>query len=296
MSIENANINKEERTELDAINSILPSGLPEIRSAFLKHNVPTVDRYGEGFLAQAYFAARNSSTGKYSSIAKALGLDKLTFQYYMEKYPDFVLAINLGKADGMKERVENIESALLSRALGMELEEQIEEMAGEADEDGNIKKPYKKVRKVKKMVPPDTQAALALLQKLDPNWNPKQTIDVNLNQSMNVTEDVSINVDYRSLSPDALRELLNSVNTGTKNIIATKTMDGKAVKTLSDAGKRDAERCVEKTRKARQQARAEKLNSNVKTTKKRVMSAETREKLSNAAKERYKKKREQEVK
>lgn len=279
-----------ERTEDSAINDILPDSLKEVRSAFMKHTVPEVDRYGEGFVAQAYFAAKNSTTGSYSSIANTLGLDKLTFQYYMEKYPDFVLAVNMGRQDGKKDRIESIESSLLARALGVEVEESVIEEAGQVDEDGNIKEPYRKVRKVKKQIPPDTQAALEILRRIDPNWNPKQTLEVSLNSGLNVQEDVNIDVDLRELSPDVLKMLLNS-NKREKNMEANNTPDGISVEFLGEQGKKNKESRARSNQKRdeKDKLEAQKLKDSNTTRKTRVMSPETREKISQAMKKRYSK-------
>ena len=279
-----------ERTEDSAINDILPDSLKEVRSAFMKHTVPEVDRYGEGFVAQAYFAAKNSTTGSYSSIANTLGRDKLTFQYYMEKYPDFVLAVNMGRQDGKKDRIESIESSLLARALGVEVEESVIEEAGQVDEDGNIKEPYRKVRKVKKQIPPDTQAALEILRRIDPNWNPKQTLEVSLNSGLNVQEDVNIDVDLRELSPDVLKMLLNS-NKREKNMEANNTPDGISVEFLGEKGKKNKESRARSNQKRdeKDKLEAQKLKDSNTTRKTRVMSPETREKISQAMKKRYSK-------
>lgn len=279
---------EEERTEESAINDVLPDSIKNVRKAFLQHTVPKVDRYGDGFVAQAYFAAKNSQTGSYCSIASALGLDKLTFQYYMEKYPDFVLAVNMGRLDGKKDRIENIESSLLARALGVEVEESIVEEAGVVDEDGNIKDPYRKVRKVKKQIPPDTQAALEILRRIDPNWNPKQTVELNVNNNLNVQEDVNIDVDLRMLSPETLIEILNS-NKREKNMEINNTPEGNSVTFVGNAGEKNRESLRKSNKKRDEKRSAEAKEDRELNRKRRVMSPETKEKISQAMKKRYNK-------
>lgn len=272
------------------IEGQVPEVIANIREKVLKHYVPEYDRYGDGFIAEAYFAAKNSATGSNKSIMKALKLDSMTFQYYWEKYPDFVTAIQLGRVDGKKDRIEAIESSIVSRALGVEVEEERTEESGAIDEDGNFKSVFRKVIKTKKQVPPDTQAALEVLRRIDPQWNPKTTLDVNVNNTLNVVEDVSINVDYRTLSPTALKELLNSEKQ-TTNMQINKTPDGESVRFLGERGEEFRERRKEKGRKRKLKEAAEKSKEpNVVTkTKKRVMSQETRDKISKALRERSKK-------
>lgn len=272
------------------IEGQLPEVIANIREKVLKHYVPEYDRYGDGFIAEAYFAAKNSTTGSNKSIMKALKLDSMTFQYYWEKYPDFVTAIQLGRIDGKKDRIEAIESSIVSRALGVEVEEERTEESGVLDEDGNFKSAFRKVIKTKKQVPPDTQAALEVLRRIDPQWNPKTTLDVNVNNTLNVVEDVSINVDYRTLSPTALKELLNSEKQ-TTNMQINKTPDGESVRFLGERGEEFRERRKEKGRKRKLKEAADKNKEpNVVTkTKKRVMSQETRDKISKALRERSKK-------
>lgn len=262
------------------INEQIPQVIVDIREKVLKHYVPEYDRYGDGFIAEAYFAAKNSITGSTKSIMKALKLDSLTFQYYWEKYPDFVSAIQLGRIDGKKDRIEAVESSILSRALGVEVEEERIEESGEIDEDGNFMSSFKKVIKTKKQVPPDTQAALEVLRRMDPQWNPKTTLDVNINNTLNVVDDISINVDYRTLSPSALKELLNSEKQ-TTNMQINKTPEGESVRFLGDRGEEFRERRREKGRQRKLKESIEKAEDNSKTkTKKRVMSQETRDKIS----------------
>jgi hypothetical protein len=276
-------------SEENIIVEQVPQVIADIREKVLKHYVPEYDRYGDGFIAEAYFAAKNSITGSTKSIMKVLKLDSMTFQYYWEKYPDFVSAIQLGRIDGKKDRIEAVESSILSRALGVEVEEERTEESGVIDEDGNFKSAFRKVIKTKKQVPPDTQAALEVLRRIDPQWNPKTTLDVNINNTLNVVDDISINVDYRTLSPSALKELLNSERQ-TTNMQINKTPDGESVRFLGDRGEEFRERRREKGRQRKLKESVEKEKDNSKTkVKKRVMSQETRDKISKALRERKKK-------
>ena len=83
----------------EIVSQSLPENVREFRNKLIEYKLPEVDQYGERFLAQADLAAKSSTTGTYASIRKELKLDNLTFQYYMENYPDFVAAIKIGLYD-----------------------------------------------------------------------------------------------------------------------------------------------------------------------------------------------------
>lgn len=270
------------------IDQQLPENVKKLRKQFLQHSVPQFDQYGDGFVAQAYFAARESETGSNYSIAKALKLDVLTFQYYMQKYPDFVMAVNMGKIDGRQERISNLESSLMARALGVEVEEVKTEESGAIDEDGNFKNTFRKVTTTKKQIPPDASAALEILRRVDPNWNPKASLEININDNLKVTEDVNINVDLRTLSPDALREILGS-SKQPKNLEINKTPEGETVRFLGEKGEKFREKSKAQEVKFKK-VEKEKKEPNTKKSK-RVMSSETRAKISQALKKRYEEKR-----
>lgn len=276
----------------DCVSELLPENVREFREKLKNYNAPKLDMYGEGLAAQAYLEARSSPTGTYSSIRKALKLDKLTFQYYMNKYPDFVAAVKMGIIDGRQERLNDLEGTLLARALGVEIEEERVEESGAVDEDGNLKGMFRKVVRTKKQIPPDASAALEILRKIDPSWNPKSSIDVNFVDRMNVTEDININVDLRTLSPAALREILES-NKQPVNTEINKTPGGESVRFLHETPEKAAKRKEKRNEKAKEERtkKKKKKDPNVKR-KTRVMSPETRAKISEAMKKRHREKRE----
>jgi len=113
-------------------------------------------------------------------IAQNLGISERTFYTYLKKYPQFLQAYTRGKI----EVVEELENAVFKRALGFEYE--ITTTDTRKDEDGNIK--YIITRKIKKQLPPDTQALIWLLSNLNnQKWkrNPDLaggSIDVQLQQ------------------------------------------------------------------------------------------------------------------
>ena len=79
----------------DLLINTLPDKVNEFRNKITNYKPPEKDKYGDGFLTQVYFAAKNSISGSMSSIRKELKLDNLTFQYYMDNNPDFVAAIQI---------------------------------------------------------------------------------------------------------------------------------------------------------------------------------------------------------
>jgi len=278
--------------EQDIFSKALPENVVDIRNKIMDFTPPQVDSYGDGFLARVYLAAKQSPTGSTCSIRDALGLDAMTYQYYMDTDPNFVAAVNLGLYDSRKEKMMSLESALLSKAMGMVVEERKTEESGTVDDDGNMKGMIRKVTVTEKSVPPDTQAIITLLQRMDPSYNPRATLDLNINGNLNVEEDININVDYRSLSTSALKEILSS-SKKEFNTTALKTPEGKSVRFLGEQGeealkKRAEKRAVYDEKKKKEREAAEEAAKGVET-KRKPMSEETRRKISEAMKKRYNK-------
>lgn len=271
-----------------ALDTIIPENIRRFRDKFLKHTVPEFDQYGDGFVAQAYFAAFNSSTGTNFSIANALGLDTLTFQYYMQKYADFATAVNMGKLDARQNRLADLQSSLLARAIGVEVEETRTEDSGSIDEDGNFKTAFRKIVTTKKQIPPDAAAAIAILGKIDPSWNPKTTLEINFNKNLNVTEDVNINVDLRSLSPDALKELLGSQKQS-QDMEINKTPEGQSVRFLGEKG--DQFRAKSEAQPLTYEPKPKEVLEPGVTRVRKPMSIETKKKISEALKKRNQEKK-----
>lgn len=233
----------------EIIVNVLPDKVREFRNKITNYTPPKKDRYGDGFLSQVYFAAKNSATGSMNSIRKELNLDNLTFQYYMDTDPEFVAAINMGIYDSRKEKISELESSLFSKALGTEIEEsRLEEYEDLDLNSGESVITHRKKTVIKKQIPPDTQAILTLLQKIDPSYNPKQVLDINVSGNINVEDDVTINVDYRTLSTDTIRELLNSNKQG-MNTEINRTPQGESVRYLNEPKNKDRKMSEETKRK-----------------------------------------------
>ena len=229
-----SNIPKETTLEekINNRNAVLDTDELVRVAEFIKDFNPKKDKYKRTLEAQGYVAARRSYTGNYSHIAKALGLPYGEFKYYLETKPEFSAAIRQGIIDGKNELKNNLIDTLVNKALGQVTEDVT--VTEEYNYKSNI--PAKtKVTKLRKEIPPDTQAILKLLEQLDPEWRPKTTLDVNIENDMNinVTENRIATIDLANLSPQALEEILISQSAG-ENTLANKREDGKSVRMLKD--------------------------------------------------------------
>lgn len=170
---------------------------------------PTKDKYSESLVAQAYVSARKCYSGALTVIARNMGLPYNEFMFYMKGQPEFAAAVRMGILDAKEQYTETLNGVLYQRAVGMTVTETKTE-EGETDK-GFISKTTTTV----KSLPPDVNAALAILQKNDPSWrqNKGPLIDAsnnNYNLTLNVAPDRNVDIDYSALSPQALKEILNS--------------------------------------------------------------------------------------
>lgn len=112
-------------------------------------------------------------------LAQKMGISTSTLYDWKGKYPEISEALKKGK-----EFVDvQVENALLKRALGFEYDEVMEE--AKTDEYGNITEKHKKI--TKKMIPPDTGAAMAWLKNRCPKkWRNDQEHKVEHGFSENV--------------------------------------------------------------------------------------------------------------
>ena len=104
-------------------------------------------------------------------IYKNMGISYQTFYEWQKRFPVFRESLKKGKAP-VDQQVEN---ALLKRALGYDYEETVTEM-----EDGGNGKQRKHIRKILKHMPPDTTAQIFWLKNRRPDrWRDKQDIALN---------------------------------------------------------------------------------------------------------------------
>lgn len=190
------------------VNSVDDALVKRIQ-AFVCDFDPTKDKYSDTLVAQAYVSARKCYSGALTVIARNMGIPYNEFMFYMKGQPEFAAAVRMGILDAKEDAVEKLNGVIFQRALGMTVTEtRVEE--GETER-GFVTKETR----VTKQLPPDTNAAIALLQKHDVSWRQSKgpVIDAsstNYNLTLNVAPDRNIDIDYSALSPEALKEILNS--------------------------------------------------------------------------------------
>lgn len=197
---------------VDATNQVDPSQLKQIRE-FVDKFKPTEEMSkGKGYIAQAYVAARKSKSFTGISIAKALNMNYTVYKRYLETDPEFAAAVRLGIMDGKSEMKDALLESLYKKALGYTTIEESTQQDGTIASDGT--EFYSKISKKtsQRDVPPDSQALLLLLQKIDPTWAQKTDNNgVDMSEGLNnIVKDVTVDVDYKKLSATALKELLLS--------------------------------------------------------------------------------------
>ena len=200
-------------------------------SEFIQEFDPKNSKYKRTLEAQGYVAARRAKTGSYANISKNLGLPYAEFKYYLDTQPEFAAAIRKGILDGKEELKDNLIDTLVKKATGHTIEETSTTDEYYYNSEGEKYIGKTKVITTRKEIPADTQAALKLIEQLDPAWRPKNQLDVNVTSSLdiNVTENVMHEIDLKSLSPDALAEILNS-SMGGRNVLANKREDGSSIR------------------------------------------------------------------
>ena len=126
-------------------------------------------KYSDDIVEKAKYWARDGCTDE--EIAKKLNIGLRTLYTWLNKYPHFKQALKENK-----EIVDyQVENALLKRALGFEYEET--EMV--ASKDGKTTR----VKKIKKIMPPDTTAAIFWLKNRQPlKWRDKKVDNLEVNQ------------------------------------------------------------------------------------------------------------------
>lgn len=136
-------------------------------------------KYTEDFPKRAEDYARQGLRDV--DIAKKLGISKDTFYEYQKMYPDFSDSIKKGKAPIDFE----VENALLKRAKGFEYEEVHVEYKPGKDPEAELIPTV--IRKIKKIIVPDTTACIIWLKNRRPKlWRDKHDLDVSGNVNIKV--------------------------------------------------------------------------------------------------------------
>lgn len=199
---------------------------------FIKEFNPKDDKYRKSLEAQGYVAAREAKTGNYTVIASNLGLQYAEFKYYLDTKPEFAAAIRKGILDGKEELKETLVQNLIKKAVGYKVENLEVTDNYTYDNYGSDKViTGTKIKTTTTEIPPDTQAAIKLLEQIDPSWRQRNQLDVNMNvdTSIDVTENIVTAIDLTKLSPSALEEILISQQAERNNTLAYKREDGSSV-------------------------------------------------------------------
>ena len=170
-----------------------------------------LDKYNDSLLYRVYYVAKRCKTASTRIIANNLQISKRLLEYYIQTYPKVGLAIQVGVMDARDEMKETLVEALFTAAKGQTVSEQSVAVETVYNEEGAALGNKEKITTVEKYVPPNVSAATELMKRLDPAWVPKVDVNVSgeVDHNYNVTHDVNVAVDYKQLSPEALKELLN---------------------------------------------------------------------------------------
>jgi len=149
------------------------------RSRFGKHMLPDINRMAEEGLADW-------------QIAHNLSVDKSTFTYWKQIHPEIKLILEQAR----QPIVDEVEDALLRRALGEEYTETHTESVGRSGK----KKRIQRIKKIRKRVLPDVKAIQFYLTNRAPErWKFSQKVGLDTN----VMADLK-NMDLSKLSDDQL--------------------------------------------------------------------------------------------
>lgn len=220
--------------DLDTVleQGLLPEEVQTAREIVDGFDGAALDKYNDGLIYRAYHAARTCRNPNPGVIAKMLGISRKLLEYYLEKYPKLGIAIQAGYMDSADTMKHELMDALYSVAMGYKYTDVTVHQEDVLDDFGEVIASKKNTTTAYKNVPPNVQAILELMRRLDPSWVPKVEVDVqqNINQTFHVAQDISVQVDYRKLSPEALRELLqaNKDPNCTQNL--NDTEDGQSVR------------------------------------------------------------------
>lgn len=181
----------------------------ELAEGFDPNNVESFD---DSLIYRAYYAAKKCKTASLRNLARALNMTPQLLKFYCEQYPKLGMAIQAGYMDAVDIMKESLVDKLYEAAMGTSVTNVSTTRNYIVNEDG-VKIPTN-VTEVEHEVSiaPNVSAQLELLKRLDPAWIPKVGVDVKaeINHNLNVTQDVNVQVDYRKLSVEALKELLEA--------------------------------------------------------------------------------------
>lgn len=219
-----------ENNEVFTINEFFPDVVNEIRESYQKSKKRLQDnKFSKSKIAQIYYATMRSSAGSLTTVAKLLSISPDKLKKYMEANPEASFAYRAALIDKRAELEESLTNILVDATVnGQVIREVKTEQVGFSI----------KTIKTKKQIPPNPQMALEILKRLNPEtWGDKIKVDGKVEAVVNnygLVGNVNIDVDYRKLSKETLRELINSQKE-TENNELRRREDGISVKYLLEA-------------------------------------------------------------
>ena len=204
---------------------VLPEEVQDLRLFMDNFNPETLDKMSDGIVAQGYASARKSKSFTLQSVAKNMGISYKLFQYYLDKYPKFAIAVRTGLIDSVTLMKEHLTTTLYEVATGITLADNSKTVKTVYNSEGEIIGTEITTKDNCRQLAPNVTATLELLRKLDPEWQPKVNVDVQLeiNKNIKVAQDITVAPDLKKLSPSALKELLLSARDMTPDAKMDKT-------------------------------------------------------------------------
>jgi hypothetical protein len=212
------------------LEKYFPDVVNDVRNCY--QNVKTGKCASKSTLSDIYYATMRSATGSISSVAKLLQISANDLKAYIEESPEATMTYRAALIDKRAELQESLTKILIDATINGQITKEIR-----VEDNGFSKKTITTKRKT----PPDPKMALEILKRLDPNtWGDKVEIkgEINTNEMLGfkVVDNVNIAVDYRKLSKDTLRDLINSQATS-ENTESFKREDGVSTIYLEEARK-----------------------------------------------------------
>lgn len=189
---------------------LLPYEIQTVREIVDEFDGDKLDQFNDGIIYRAYYAAKHCKSLHPGVIAKQLGISRKLLDFYLQRYPKLGLAIQTGYNDARDLMQNDLVSALYQLGMGMQLKDVKVTDNDLFTADGEQVGHKRETTTTLRQVAPNVTAALELLKRLDPAWQTQVNVNVNesIQHNFHVIDDVSVAVDYRKLSPTALKELI----------------------------------------------------------------------------------------
>lgn len=183
--------------EVDPVDTSTQSGSEvsspaSIRQLAIKPKDLLTER--EEFLYRVYTKARSCVTGSMVKLCESLSMDIEDFYRALDTDVEFGSAIAEGLSDSRSQRLLELESSLITLALGQEI---VEEKEVFDPVEGTT------ITRIRRRIPPNISAIQILLEKYEgSSWTVTQNVNINSGQTPQ-------EIDYRLLSKEQLKILAN---------------------------------------------------------------------------------------